>query len=94
MKNFKRHPPIKKTLKDIVNKQKVFVLRDKFIGKLKRNLSESKPIDYIGFEVRNTESFLQHNGFESYSFVDNFIAVISIILIAILSFAYTLNLVF
>lgn len=37
-------------LKEIISKQKVTNLRNKFMNKIKRNNSNSPPVDYLGFQ--------------------------------------------
>lgn len=81
-------------LKEIVSKQKVSNLRNKFIDKIRRNNVYSQPIDFIGFEEEKRESLWKLEGFQNNSTVDNLIGLINIISVFLLVFMSSLNLVF
>ena len=78
----------------MISKQKVAVLRDKFIQKIKRNNTKAPPVDFMGFEKPDQASILQMEGFEINSGLDNFFGLLSIIQVAFLFVMYTLSLVF
>lgn len=85
----------KHDLKDIISRQKVQILRDKFIDKIKRNNIFAPPVDFLGFDAGSSdESFLNSNGFELNRFIDNGLTLLSVIQITFLLLAYSLALVF
>jgi hypothetical protein len=81
-------------LKDIISRQKVNNLRNNFIEKLKRNLTRSEPVEYVGFQTEDRASIWSREVFEVNPVLDNVMGLLNIFVVTSLVVMLSLGLVF
>lgn len=81
-------------LKDVITTQKVNIIKDAFIDKLRRNNVYSQPVEFSLTKSGEEKCFLDTVGFELKEIQEKVVSIILLVNILVSIFIYTLALVF